>query len=178
MAAADPGNLHQTRTRRVAFGGISAALALLFIILSSVSPTAGLALLTVSSLCIAITVMETGIPGALTAYAAVSVLASIWPGIGFSYPFVTFFGIFPLIKAFAEKRWLRLPAAIFKLSLSALLIVLTGLVFLQPTVRSLSAQYGAIILPLLLMAALAVVVVYDHALTLLIVLYHRRRPSA
>jgi len=177
VAAADTRrNLHN-RSRRVAFGGLLSALALLFIFLSAVSPTADLALMTVSSLCVAVAIMETGTTGALTVYAAVSVVASFWPGIAFAYPFVTFFGLFPLVKAFAEKRWLRLTAAIFKLLFSAVLIAFTGIVFLMPAIQSLSDRYGVILLPLMMIGALAVVLVYDYALSLLILLYQRRRPS-
>lgn len=132
--------------------------------------------MTVSSLCVAIAVMETGTTGAWIVYAAVSFLASFWPGITFAYPFVTFFGVFPLIKAFSERRWPRFPAAIFKLFFSSVLLAITGLAFVRPAVQALSDRYGIVILPLLMLGGLAIVMVYDYALSLLIVLYQRRRP--
>jgi hypothetical protein len=95
----------------------------------------------------------------------------------FSYPFITFFGLFPIIKAFAEKRWQRFSAAIFKLVLSAVLISFTSLIFILPLIQNLVSRYGVVILPLLLLGALAIVLVYDYALSLLIIIYQRRRPS-
>jgi uncharacterized membrane protein len=183
VAAADPGGRrpgrseNRKRTRRIAYGGLLTAMALLFLSLSAIAPTADLALMTMASLCIAIAVMETGTTGALTVYAAVSLLSWLWPGIAFSFPFVTGFGLFPLIKAFAEKRWPRLPATLFKLGVSSALIVLTGFVFLREAVRGLVDRYGLFILPGLLLGSLAIVLIYDYALSLLIVLYQRRRPS-
>lgn len=181
MAAADSSGKgpvrseNRIRTRRIAYGGLLTALALLFLSLSAIAPTADLALMTLASLCIAIAVMEIGMTGALTVYAAVSLLSWLWPGIAFAFPFVTGFGLFPLIKAFAEKRWPRLPATIFKLGVSTALLVLTGAVFMREAVSGMIDQYGLVILPGLLLGSLVIVLVYDYALSMLIVLYQRRR---
>lgn len=153
-----------------------AAMALLFLFLSSVSPTADLALMTLASLCVAIAVIETGTGGGLLLYATVAALASFWPGIAFSWPFVAFFGIFPLVKAFAEKRWPRLPAAIFKLSLSAVLVLFAVWLFAIPALQATVARYGAWILAALFAGGFLTVLAYDYALTLLITLYLSRRP--
>lgn len=162
--------------RRTALGGLLAALALLFISISAISPTADLALMTLASLCMAIAVIENGAGSAFVLYAAVSLLSAFWPGIAFSWPFIAFFGFFPLVKAFAEKRWPQLPAAIFKLTVSSVLILAAIAVFAVPALRDYVNRYTVWIMPALLAGGLLVVLVYDYALTLLIALYLGRRP--
>lgn len=157
-------------------GGLLSALSLLFLVLSAYSPTLDLALMTLASLCIAIAVMELGIREALIVYLAVSAIAAGWPGIAFSFPFLTFFGVFPLLKAFAEKRWQRFPAAIFKLVVSAILLTGSALLFVRPAILRFLEQYGLLALIMLSVLGLALVLVYDYALSLLIVLFQRRRP--
>ena len=164
------------RAQRLALGGMLAALALLFLFISSVSPTADLALMTLASLCVAIAVIEHGFGGALLLYVVISLLSVGWPGIAFSWPFIGFFGIFPLVKSFAERRWPRLPAAIFKLTVSAALMLVATLLFGIPMLHDLASRYGGWVVPTILFGGLAVILVYDYALTLLITLYVNRRP--
>lgn len=171
------GNNDRDQARRTALGGLLAAMALLFIFLASVAPTADLSLMTLASFCVAIAVIENGTSGALLLYITVSLLSAVWPGIAFSWPFVAFFGIFPLIKAFAEKRWPRFPAAIFKLTISAVLILIGIQLFAIALLQDYAIRFGAWILPLLLSIGLVVVLVYDYALTLLITGYVNRRPK-
>ena len=178
MAAADRRSRSRSLARTVAVGGLLSALALLFISISAFSPTLNLTLLTLASLCIAIAVMELGTREALIVYLAVSAIASAWPGMAFSYPFLTFFGVFPLLKAFAEKRWPRFPAAIFKLIVSAILLAVSVVVFIRPVVLSFLDRYGLLALIFLSILGLGLVLVYDYALSLLIVIFQRRRPSS
>ena len=159
-------------------GGLLSALSLLFLVVSAFAPTLNLALMTLASLCIAIAVMELGTRQALIVYLTVSAIAVAWPGIAFSYLFLTFFGSFPLFKAFAEKRWPRFPAAIFKLIISAILLAVTAALFVWPAVFGFMDQYGLPALIMLSILGLGLVLVYDYALSLLIVLFRRRRPSS
>ncbi len=174
MAAADR---NRRLARSVATGGLLSALALFFLVLSALMPTLDLTLMTLSSLCVAIAVMEIGPRGGWLVYLAVSAIAWAWPGISFSYLFMAFFGPFPLIKAFSEKKWRQLPAAIFKLAVSAVLLGLSVFWFARPALSGFLERFG---LPLLVLAAfvgLLIVLVYDYALSMLIILYSRRRPS-
>ncbi|NLC83536.1 MAG: hypothetical protein GX749_00460 [Ruminococcaceae bacterium] len=169
------GGKEHDRARQAALGGLLSALAMLFISFSAVSPTADFALFTMASLCIAIAVIEYGIRFGTLIYLAVSILASIWPGIALAWPFLAYFGFFPLLKAFSEKRWPRIPAAIFKLTISIAIVLLGVLFFAIPYLQSYVALYGYWFMPAALLFSMAVILVYDYALTLLITIYRQRR---
>ncbi len=166
---------NRDQASKTALGGLLAALALLFISVSAVSPTADFALFTLGSLCIAIAVIEHGISYGALIYLVVSVLSAFWPGIALAWPFVAFFGFFPLLKAFAEKRWPRIPAAIFKLTISLVVILASVLLFAIPELHGYASLYGSWFLPAALLFSVAVILVYDYALTLLITIYLQRR---
>ncbi len=177
-----------SRASRAAFGGIATALCLIFLAAVRFSPTADLALYSLTSLCIAAVVVEKGVRTATVSWLAASVLSLVFPGFQTSLAFIGFFGFYPLAKAWIEgRKGLRiLPAWGLKLLVFNALLAPGGLLVLGPLSGVFNGQVlldawskqlwnGAPpILLLVLLAAQAVFVVYDLALGLLISFYVRR----
>jgi hypothetical protein len=174
-------------TRRLAFGGLSTALVLIAISLSYISPTADLALFTLSSFFIAMTVIETDFRTAAIAYAASGILITAMYGIYFSVPFLVLFGVFPLLKGFLEKHLGKIPSYVLKGVYFCILLTMFLFVF-QTESAAIMTRWDSL-LPtgalavfqsvwVAFAAALAVMFLYDFALTLLIVFYSKRIKKA
>ncbi len=182
MAAADPNGGHtrggaRTAARRLAYGGICTGLALAALLAVRFLPTADLALYALSSACVAIAVIETGMAGGAITWVAGSMLSLILAGIITAMPFVLFFGPYTLVKAMMESRpgrtFIRI---VYKLVAADMLLAVTALVFLV----FLDAQPSMLPVPWWAAALLAqpVLLVYDYALSMMITLYARRRHPA
>jgi hypothetical protein len=176
---------------RVAFGGIAVALCLMVLAAVRFLPTADLALLSLTSLCIAVVTIEKGVRTAAVAWLAASALSFVFPGIQTSLSFVGFFGFYPLAKAWIESRpdvrtwavWCLKFLVFDGLLAVGLLLVLGPLAGAVGTAAFLSDWQirlwsGAPVLALLLLAAQLLFMVYDLALGVLISFYLRRiRPA-
>ena len=129
MPAAD-----RSRASRAAFGGLATALCLIFLAAVRFSPTADLALYSLTSLCIAAVVVERGIRTAVLTWLAASVLSLVFPGFQTSLAFIGFFGFYPLAKAWIEgRKGLRaLPAWGLKLLVFNALLAPGGFLVLGP----------------------------------------------
>ncbi len=195
MPAADPGpSSAPGAARRVAAGGIAVALCLILLAAVRLSPTADLAFLALCSLCVAAVVVEAGMRTAAVAWAAASVLSLLFPGPAVALGFVGFFGPYPLLKAFVEGRPGLPKAAAWGLKFLCFEILLAagGFLALGPLADLLGGAAlvaawqeklggGAdvpLVVALLAVAAQAVFLAYDLALTALISFYLRRvRPA-
>lgn len=164
----------QPGTRTVALGGLLAALAVVFVVLSALSPTADLSLLALSSLPVAIAVIELGNRRAALVYLAVSLISLAYPGIAFSYLFILFFGVFPLVKGVLEAKYPRPLALLGKQLAANILLMLAAWLFARELISLQSDRFGAWFLPGLFVLLQIVIVVYDYALTLLISFYFDR----
>lgn len=162
------------RTRAVSLGGLLAALAIVFLVFSALSPTADLSLLALSSLPVAIAVIELGNRRAALVYLAVSLISLAYPGLAFSYLFILFFGVFPLIKAALETKYARPLALLGKQLAANILLMLAAWLFARDVIQVQSEQFGAWFLPGIFVLLQVVIVVYDYALTLLISFYFDR----
>jgi hypothetical protein len=158
-------------TRSVALGGLLAALAILFLVIGAISPTADLSLLALSSLPIAIAVIELGYRHALLVYGVVSLISLAWPGIAFSYMFIFFFGVFPILKAVCEFRLNRPTAALVKQLVANFLIILAAWLFAGELILAQSTTWGWWYIPALVVLLQVIVLIYDYALALLISFY-------
>jgi hypothetical protein len=175
----------------VAFGGIAAALCLLFLSAVRLVPTADLVFLSLTSLVVAATVIEKGVRTAALVWLAASVLSFVFPGFPTSLAFVVLFGPYPLSKAWIESRkGLRaLPAWLLKFLAFDLVFVPVGLLVLGPLAGTFGTTAfldlwagrlwsGAPVILLVLVAAQVAFAVYELALSLMISFYLRRiRPS-
>lgn len=174
VPAAKPSPAHRQQTRRIAWGGLLTALAVIFVSLTAVAPTADLALFALSSLCVAIAVIQTGYRGALTVYLATGLLTLIWPGLALNFLFIFCFGLFPLLKGLAESHWPKVLSVIVKQLAASIMLTATVALFLQATLAERIAGYGPWIWPVLILLMEIVIFLYDYALTLLIQLYTDR----
>jgi len=175
----------------VAFGGIAAALCLLFLSAVRLLPTADLVFLSLTSLAVAAVVIEKGVRTAALAWLAASVLSLVFPGFQTSLAFVVFFGPYPLAKAWIEgRKGMRpMPAWLLKFLAFDLVFVPVGLLVLGPLSGTFGTTAyldlwsgrlwsGAPVVLLVLAAAQVVFAVYEIALSLMISFYLRRiRPA-
>ncbi len=160
-----------SNTRAVTLGGLLAALSVLFLVVSALSPTADLSLLALSSLPIAIAVIEIGYRRAVLVYLAVGAISLGYPGIAFSYLFIFFFGLYPVVKGYFEQRFKRISAAVYKQTTANILLMLAAWLFARELVLAQSQTFGAWFIPGLIVLLQIVILAYDYALTLLISFY-------
>lgn len=171
MAAADPA---RRPSRLLSWGGLLTALILVFLVAAAFSPTANLALYALTSLCVAIAVIELGQGRALLVYFSAALIGLAYPGLQQSWPFMLFFGLYPLLRALLDGRLSR-PAAWLSRLLAGLVLALgSGALFLWPSARALAERLGSWVWPALPLAAALILFMYDYALTLLIQIYIRR----
>lgn len=97
-------NNRSSGTKMLALGGILVALAVITLFLASILPTSKLSLYALSSFFIAIVIMESGIKAGWLFYVASCLLGFIiLPDKLFVLPFVSFFGIYGIVKLYTEK---------------------------------------------------------------------------
>ena len=173
MAAADPARLPR-QARRVSRGGLLTALILVLLILRNLAPTADLAFLALTSLCVAIAVIELDIRTAGLVYLASALLSLAYPGLASALPYIVLFGPYPLLRALIDSRCRRLPAALFKLLAGNLLAGLAFFIFARADILSLVDKYGPILWVVLPFLLQLVWLLFDFTLSLLIQFYMTR----
>ena len=158
----------------IATGGICVALATASLYFASFVPGVELTLYAASSIFVAVMVEEKGLGGGLMVYAGAAILAFIlMPGKLGILPFVFFFGIYPLIKFYAE-RIKNIPAQ-FAVKIGCFCVVFfVAYIFFKEMFFEGITLPGK--LPEVVIAAggILMFVVYDYVLTMLIKLYRRR----
>lgn len=161
------------RTLTIATGGICLAGSVLTVFFASVIPGVELTLYAVSSLFVAVMILEAGMRGGWMIYAATILLCLIlMPNKLAVIPYAFFFGLYGIIKFYAEQR--RHPVAQLGLKAGVFLMVFgTGYLLFK------EIFFGNIRLPdlpdaLLVVAGLAFLFLYDFIFTQLIQLYRRR----
>jgi hypothetical protein len=164
----------EPRTRALTLGGALTALALIFLSAGAFLPTATLSFYALSSLPIAIAVLETGWRRALLVYLSASLLSLAWPGLHFSYLFIFFFGLFPILKAGIESRLRPAPARLCKQLAATVLLLVSGFLFVRQAMADRMVSLAFWLRPVLLLALQAAIFVYDYALSLLITFYMDR----
>lgn len=162
------------KTRAVSLGGLLAALSIVFLVIGALSPTADLSLLALSSLPVAIAVIELSYKRALLVYLVVSSISLAYPGIAFSYLFVFFFGLFPIYKGYLEFKFPRLAAMLLKSVTANIQLLAATYLFARELVLAQSAIWGWWYIPALFVLLQIAILVYDYVLTLLISFYFDR----
>lgn len=172
MAAADPSGNRQL-TRQLSLGGMLAAIILVLLTIKLYLPTADLAILALTSLALAIAVIELGIRPALAVFLAAALLGLAWPGLAVTFPFIVVFGPYPLIRALIDRMFCRVTAMLLKLAAGNMLAGLAAAVFAWPAITELANRYTLfwIVMPFALQAIL---LLYDYALSLMIQFYMTR----
>ncbi len=161
------------RTQNIAIGGICLAGSVLSLYFASIIPSAELTLYAVSSLFVAIMILEGGMKSGWLMYIATVLLALILiPNKLAIVPYGFFFGLYGIIKYYAEK--IHYPALQVACKVAVFLVVFgVGFFFFK------DIFFGNIQIPDFPWAALALagvvfLLLYDFIFSMLIQLYRRR----
>ena len=167
------------KTGRMALGGAFTALALCFLLMT-LSPLATVALAAAAGLCGLPLVMELGKKAGFIHYVAVSLIA-LWliPALQGKVMYTAFFGYYTVVKALVESKVRsRVLEWVIKLAVFLLALGISGgtlYYLLQPALPEWVALW---MVPVAVIAACLVFVVYDRALTGLVGMYIQKvRPK-
>lgn len=160
-------------TYKIALGGICLALTLAFLFGASIVPGAELTLYAISSIFIAVMIMETGVKGGIGLYAAAVLLGLlIVPSKLGILPYACLFGLYGIVKFYIEKinnpvGQVALKAVFFGAAAAGALLAFQGMLL------------GNIHLPdfplaVLIIGGILFLFLYDLVYTLLIRLYRER----
>lgn len=167
-------NTGKNRTYVIASSGICLALAMVFLFAGSVVPGVELTMFALSSLFVAVIVIESGTGAGIIFYIASVILGFvIIPNKLAMIPYAFFFGYYGIIKSVIEKN-VRSTAAqlIIKAAFFALVLCIGLLGFKE-------LLLGSITLPdypvaILIIAGILMMLLYDYIYTLLTAFYLRR----
>lgn len=161
------------RTQNIAIGGICLAGSVLSVFLASIVPGAELTLYAVSSIFVAIMILETGMRGGWMTYGGTILMCLILiPNKLALIPYIFFFGLYGIIKFYAE----RMRHPVIQLGIKAMTFMMvfgTGYLFFREVFFG-NIQLPAFPLPILILAGLAFLFLYDFIFTQLIQIYRRR----
>lgn len=161
------------RTQNIAIGGICLAGSVLSVFVASIVPGVELTLYSVSSIFVAVLIIEAGLRGGWMMYSGTILLCLIlMPNKLALIPYVFFFGLYGIIKYFAEQR--RQPVVQLAIKASVFLVVFgIGYLFFKEIFFG-NIQLPDFPIPILVLAGLAFLFLYDFIFTQLIELYRKR----
>ena len=156
------------KVKRITLSGILLAFTVICVFLAANLPTSTLTLYAISSLFIAIIIIEFNIKAGWTFYLASSILSIILIPRLEVMPFVVFFGVYGLIKLYIERLHSRVVEYILKMVYFNICLAL-GLLFLKELIM----DGVSLTTPIYIFAAALEVVflVYDYVYTLFIRFY-------
>lgn len=166
-------NQAKTKTQAIALGGICLALTVVFIFAGSIVPGIELTMFAISSLFVAVMIMESGVRAGVILYAAALLLGFILvPNKLAMIPYAFFFGYYGILKFFIEKLKNAVLQVVVKAAFFAVVMCVGLLAFKE-------LLLGAISLPdyptaILIVAGILMLLVYDYIYTLLINFYLKR----
>lgn len=165
--------MNSKRTYKLALGGICLALTLVFLFGASVIPGAELTLYAVSSLFVAVMMIESGIKGGAALYAAAVLLGLlIIPNKLGILPYVCLFGLYGMVKFYIEK--LRHPAAQIAVKILFFGAILAAALTVFRELLLGDIQVPDMPLGILLGGGILMMLLYDLIYTLLISIYKER----
>ena len=162
--------MKKSKTFKLALGGICLALTLIFMFAGSIAPGIELTLFAISSIFVAVMILESGVSGAVLLYLAACILGFILvPNKIGIIPYVFLFGYYGIVKYFIEK----LPKASSQLIIKAIFfaaILCIGFLGFKELLL------GAVELPdfpvaILIIAGTVFMMLYDYIYSLAINLY-------
>jgi len=156
------------KVKRITLSGILLAFTVICVFLAANLPTSRLSLYAISSLFIAVIIIEFSTKAGWTFYLASSILLVVLIPRLEVIPFIVFFGVYGLIKLYIERLHSRVIEYILKLVYFNICLGL-GLIFLKELIMG-GVNFSA---PIYIVAALLEVVflVYDYVYTLFIRFY-------
>lgn len=163
------------KTFNIALCGLISALGVVIMMITAIIPTTTYAMPAMASLLLTVIVIETDKKWALASYFVVSVLSLLLVPDKESVAFyILFFGYYPIYKQVIESKikhlWLQWLLKILVFSISAIIIYFIAILILGVPADEFTV-FG-INLPLLfLIAGIAVFIIFDRAMTRVIVAY-------
>lgn len=162
------------KSRKIAFGGIVAALSLVLMLLTGVLPFGTYALPCFAGILLTSIVIEFGIPWAIGVYVGVSVLSFLLVSDKEAALYYTLIlGIYPILKSLFERiklRWLSFLIKLLYFNLMAVAAFYISIFVLSIPIESFSL-FGVNMPFLFLLIGNAVFVVYDVCVTRLVSAY-------
>ena len=168
-------------SRRIAFGGILTALCVVLTYLAAYLPTGKLGLYALTSVIIAIAVIELDIKLGAVVYAASAILVFLLTGsINALLLFTLFFGSYPLLKYYIEKQRSAVLEMLLKFGTFNLLAVLSFFIFkLLLGISPINLSSFSVLMSIgILLAGQILFLIYDYILSRLIDYYINRIRSA
>jgi len=162
------------KVKSIAYGGVLGALIVLFLFFSMWLPTADFALFSLTSLTLAVAVIELGSRTGWILYVTAGLLGIAWPGLAFVWPYLLFFGPYPLLRAIIDRRCRPVAARIIRISIGVLLASLSVILFRIEAVLTLFDQFAVWSWMMIPVGTVVVITIYDLALGMLINLYVNR----
>jgi len=159
---------------KVALGGVTAALSIIFMMLAGVTSTLVYAIPMFVGALLMVLVIELGSGFATAVYVAVSVLSLLILGNKeAAVMYVGFFGYYPIIKSFLEKHIKTLWCWIVKYIIFNVAMVVSYMAVTKIFMISFDdiEAFGKWALPILLLAGNVVFAMYDVLLTRLVTIY-------
>lgn len=165
--------MNSKNTYRIALSGICLALTLVFLFGASVAPGIELTLYAISSLFIAVMMIESGLKGGLGLYGAAVLLGLlILPNKAGILPYACLFGLYGIVKYYIEK--IKHPAGQIVLKILFFALALTaGVLFFKGMLLG-NVQLPDLPTGILLAAGVVFLMLYDLIYTLLIRIYRTR----
>ncbi len=165
------------RTIQVAFCGVIAALSTVVMLIAGIVPTASYALPALAGIFAMVIVIEMHVGWAFAVYAVTAALSAlIVPDKEAVLLYVIFFGYYPILKALIERIKLKAVAYLIKFAVFNAAVI--GAYFIALWLLSLPSDafviFGVSLPWVLLILANAVFLVYDFALSGLVLTYYRR----
>ncbi|MDF2592127.1 MAG: putative rane protein [Clostridia bacterium] len=168
-------------SRKIAFGGILTALCIVLVYLAAYLPTGKLGLYALSSVTIAIAVIELDVKLGVVVYTASSILIFLLTAsMNALLLFTLFFGSYPLLKYYIEKQRSAVMEMLLKFGAFNLLAVLSIFVFkLLLGVSPINFSSFSVLITLgILLGGQIIFLIYDYILSRLIDYYINRIRSA
>lgn len=162
-----------SNTKTIATGGICLALATISLYFASFVPGAELTLYALASVFVCVMADERGVAGGALVYVGASILAFLLvPGKLGVLPFVFFFGLYPLIKFYAERIPNRIAQFAVKIALFCVVFFLAYAFFRELFFKNITLPDMPA--ALLAIGGIILFIVYDFILTMIIRLYRRK----
>ena len=159
------------KTKNITVGGISIALSLVILYLSTIIPINTIAILTIASSIIPISIIRSDIKTAISVYIITSIISFFFLPINYSILYILLFGIYGIIKYFIEKINKLYIEIILKLLFFNVMLAL-GYILACSILSSLINIKLSIYI--LIIAAQIMFLIYDYALTIIITFYLER----
>lgn len=162
--------MKKNKTFKLALGGICLALTIIFMFAGSIAPGVELTLFALSSVFVAVMILESGVGGGVILYLAAVILGLILvPNKVGLIPYVFLFGYYGLVKFFIEKLKSAVAQIIVKAIFFAAVLCIGFLGFKELLLGAVSLPDMPIVI--LIIAGVLFLLLYDYIYTLAINLY-------